>query len=198
MTLDLFFALVVFAIVTSVTPGPNNLMLLASGVNYGFRRSIPHMLGIAGGFTFMVVVLGLGLAQVFVANPLLYQVLRYAGGLYMLWLAWKIANSRPVGEGKTGAKPMTFLRAALFQWVNPKAWVMVISAITTYTPDTGKLGSILMVAGVFGAINLPTVSIWTLFGTALRLLLENPKTLRAINISMAVLLVASMAPLLWH
>ncbi len=198
MTLDLFFALVVFAIVTSVTPGPNNLMLLASGVNYGFRRSIPHMLGIAGGFTFMVVVLGLGLAQVFVANPLLYQVLRYAGGLYMLWLAWKIANSRPVGEGKTGAKPMTFLRAALFQWVNPKAWVMVISAITTYTPDTGKLESILMVAGVFGAINLPTVGIWTLFGTALRLLLENPKTLRAINISMAVLLVASMAPLLWH
>lgn len=198
MTLDLFFALVVFAIVTSVTPGPNNLMLLASGVNYGFRRSIPHMLGIAGGFTFMVVVLGLGLAQVFVANPLLYQILRYAGGLYMLWLAWKIANSGPVGEGKTGAKPMTFLRAALFQWVNPKAWVMVISAITTYTPDTGKLGSILMVAGVFGATNLPTVSIWTLFGTALRLLLENPKTLRAINISMALLLVASMAPLLWH
>ncbi len=198
MTLDLFLALVVFAFVTSVTPGPNNLMLLASGVNYGFRRSIPHMLGIGIGFTFMVIVVGLGLAQVFVAYPVLYQVLRYAGGLYMLWLAWKIANSGPVGEGKAGAKPMTFVQAALFQWVNPKAWVMVVSAIFTYTPDTGSLWPILMVAGTFGAIILPTVSVWTLFGTALRLLLENPKTLRAINISMAVLLVASMAPLLWH
>ena len=198
MTLDLFFALVVFAIVTSVTPGPNNLMLLASGVNYGFRRSLPHMLGIAGGFTLMVVVVGLGLAQVFVAYPVLYQTLRYGGGLYMLWLAWRIANSGPVGEGKAGAKPMTFVQAALFQWVNPKAWVMVVSAIFTYTPGTGSLWPILLVAGTFGAIILPTVSVWTLFGTALRLLLENPKTLRAINISMAVLLVASMAPLLWH
>ncbi len=198
MTLDLYLALVVFAFVTSVTPGPNNLMLLASGVNYGFQRSIPHMLGIGGGFTFMVIVVGLGLAQVFVAYPVLHQILRYGGGIFMLWLAWKIVNSGPVGEGKAGAKPMTFAQAALFQWVNPKAWVMAISAISTYTPGTGSLWPVLMVAGTFGAINLPTVSIWTLFGTALRLLLDNPKTLRAINIIMALLLVASMAPLLWH
>ena len=198
MTLDLFLALAVFAFVTSVTPGPNNLMLLASGVNYGFQRSIPHMLGIAGGFTFMVAVVGLGLAQAFVAYPALYQILRYGGCLYVLLLSWKITNSGPVGEGKAGAKPMTFAQAALFQWVNPKAWVMAISAISTYTPGAGSLWPVLMVAGTFGAINLPTVSIWTLFGTGLRLLLENPKILRAINIVMAVLLVASMAPLLWH
>ena len=188
----------VFAFVMSVTPGPNNVMLLASGVNYGFRRSIPHMLGITIGFSFMIVVVGLGLGQVFERFPVTYEILRYGGGAYMLWLAWKIANSGPVGEGDTSGTPLTFLQAALFQWVNPKAWVITISAIATYTPGNGSLWPVLIVALVCGVVNFPTISIWTMFGTLLRNLLTQPTFLRIFNISMAVLLVLSLAPLVWH
>ncbi len=198
MTADLFLALVVFAFVSSITPGPNNLMLLASGVNFGFRRTIPHMLGIGIGFTVMVVLVGLGLGELFERYPTVYTGLRVAGGIYMLWLAWKIANSGPVGEGRARGTPMTFLQAALFQWVNPKAWVMAITAIAAYTLPDEYLRSVLLVALVFGAVNLPSVSTWALFGVGLRHVLNNPRVLRAFNITMAVLLVLSLAPLLYH
>ena len=112
MTADLLIALVGFAFATSATPGPNNVMLLASGVNFGFRRTIPHMLGVGLGFTFMVIVIGLGLAQVFAAYPVIHDVLRYAGGAYMLWLAWKIANSGPIRDGEARGRPAQFLLAA--------------------------------------------------------------------------------------
>jgi threonine/homoserine/homoserine lactone efflux protein len=198
MSVDLFLALVVFAFVMSVTPGPNNVMLLASGVNYGFRRSIPHMLGITIGFSFMIVVVGIGLGQVFERFPMTYDIMRYGGGAYMLWLAWRIANSGPVGEGKTAGSPMTLLQAALFQWVNPKAWVITISAIATYTPGNGSLWPVLLVALVCGVVNFPTIGMWAMFGTLLRNLLTQPTFLRIFNISMAVLLVLSLAPLVWH
>jgi threonine/homoserine/homoserine lactone efflux protein len=133
MSLDLLVALIGFAFVTSVTPGPNNLMLLASGVNFGFRRTMPHMLGVGFGFMFMILVLGLGLSAVFVAYPVAHDALRVVGGAYMLWLAWKIANAGAVGDGTSSGTPLTFLQAALFQWVNPKAWVMGIAAIASYT-----------------------------------------------------------------
>ena len=198
MTADLIAALIGFAFVTSVTPGPNNLMLLASGVNFGFRRSVPHMLGIGIGFTVMVIIVGLGLATLFEVYPSIYTALRYAGGAYMLWLAWKIARSGPVGDGVVKGNPMTFLQAALFQWVNPKAWVMAISAIATYTVPAQHVLSVLVVGVVFGLINIPTISSWTLFGTLLKTLLNNPRIVRMFNIAMALLLVASLAPLLWH
>lgn len=197
MTVDLFLALMVFAFVMSVTPGPNNVMLLASGVNHGFQRSIPHMLGITFGFSFMIVVVGLGLGQMFERFPITYEILRYAGGAYMLWLAWRIANSGPVGEGKTSRSPLTFLQAALFQWVNPKAWVITISAIATYTPGDGSLWPVILVALVCGVVNFPTIGLWTMFGTLLRSMLTQPTFLRVFNISMAVLLVLSLAPLVW-
>lgn len=197
MTVDLFLALMVFAFVMSVTPGPNNVMLLASGVNHGFQRSIPHMLGITFGFSFMIVVVGLGLGQMFERFPITYEILRYAGGAYMLWLAWRIANSGPVGEGKTSGSPLTFLQAALFQWVNPKAWVITISAIATYTPGDGSLWPVILVALVCGVVNFPTIGLWTMFGTLLRSMLTQPTFLRVFNISMAVLLVLSLAPLVW-
>ncbi|HUR44177.1 MAG TPA: LysE family translocator [Aestuariivirga sp.] len=198
MTIDLFLALLVFAFVSSITPGPNNLMLLASGVNFGFRRTVPHMLGIGIGFTIMVIVVGLGLGKLFEVYPAIYTVLRVVGGLYMLWLAWKIANSGPVGEGRSRRTPMSFLQAALFQWVNPKAWVMAVTAIATYTLPNEYLWSVLLVGMVFGAVNLPSVSAWALFGTGLRHVLSNPRVLRVFNITMAVLLVLSLAPLLYH
>jgi threonine/homoserine/homoserine lactone efflux protein len=198
MSIDLFLALVTFAFVTSVTPGPNNLMLLASGVNFGFRRSIPHMLGIGSGFTLMVVLVGLGLGQIFAAYPLVYTGLRYVGGAYMLWLAWKIAKSGPVDGEKSVGVPMTFVQAALFQWVNPKAWVMAVTAIATYTIPADYLWSVLLVGLVFGAVNVPSISSWTWFGTALKHVLNEPRYLRSFNVTMAVLLIASLAPLIYH
>ena len=198
MSIDLFIALVTFAFASSITPGPNNLMLLASGVHFGFRRTIPHMLGIGIGFTFMVVIVGLGLGKLFEVYPGIYTALRVVGGLYMLWLAWKIANSGPVNEGSSGAAPMTFMQAALFQWVNPKAWVMAVTAIATYTLPGNYLWSVLLVGLVFGTVNLPSVSTWALFGTGLKHVLDDRRVLRAFNITMAALLVASLAPLLYH
>lgn len=195
MTIDLLIALVGFAFATSATPGPNNVMLLASGVNFGFRRTIPHMLGVGLGFTFMVIVIGLGLSQVFAAYPVIHDVLRYAGGAYMLWLAWKIANSGPIRDGEVHGRPLTFLQAALFQWVNPKAWVMGITAIATYTVTSSYIASVFAVGLVFGLVNIPSISAWVLFGAAMRNFLRNPRHLRVFNVTMALLLVVSMAPL---
>lgn len=198
MTADLLLALAVFALVSSITPGPNNLMVLASGLNFGFRRSLPHMLGIGCGFTLMVAIVGLGLGRVFVAYPAIYSVLRYAGGAYMVWLAWKIANSGPVGEGKSSGQPMTFLQAALFQWVNPKGWVMAVSANATYSIVGQPVFSAVLVAGAFALASIPSNSLWVVFGSGLRGLLNEPRSLRIFNAAMAVLLVLSLAPLLYH
>jgi threonine/homoserine/homoserine lactone efflux protein len=195
MSIDIVIALVGFAFVTSVTPGPNNLMLLSSGVNFGLRASLPHMLGVGLGFGAMIAILGLGLAQVFSATPELQTGLKIAGGLYMLWLAWKIANAGQVGEGRASGSPITFLQAALFQWVNPKAWFMAITAIAAYAVPPDYYWSLLMVIGVFVAINIPSIGMWTLFGVGLRRVLSNPRHLRVFNVIMAVLLVLSLWPL---
>lgn len=196
MSADLFLALLAFAFATSVTPGPNNLMLLASGVNFGFRRSIPHMLGVGLGFGLMVIVIGLGLGAVFETYPVMHRLLAYGGGAYMLWLAWKIATTGPVGEAKVGSRPMTFLQAALFQWVNPKAWVMAITAVATYAVAPSHVASVLLVGLTFVLVNIPSVSVWTLSGVAIRRILADPRHLRLFNIGMALLLLVSLAPLL--
>jgi threonine/homoserine/homoserine lactone efflux protein len=198
MTTDQMLALSVFAAVSSGTPGPNNLMLMTSGVNFGMKRSIPHLMGITLGFCFMIFGIGMGLQTMFSLIPQLETILRYVGTAYLLWLAWKIAHSGPVGEGKSGAKPMGFWAAAAFQWVNPKAWFMAISAITTYasTADGGsQLRQVLLVVLIFGAINFPLVACWGLFGSAMRRFLQDPKTLKIFNITMAILLVVSLYPI---
>ena len=195
MSADLIAALVAFAFVTSITPGPNNLMLLASGVNFGFRRTLPHMLGVGLGFVVMVIGVGLGLGRVFELYPSAYVALRVIGVAYLLWLAWTLARSGPIGEGAHRGRPMTFIEAAAFQWVNPKAWVMAVSAIAAYTRPDDFSASVLVVALVFGAVNIPSVGSWALFGVALRGLLTNPGTVRVFNVSMALLLVASLWPI---
>jgi threonine/homoserine/homoserine lactone efflux protein len=198
MTADQMLALSVFAAVSSGTPGPNNLMLMTSGVNFGMKRSIPHLLGITLGFCFMIFCVGMGLQTMFTVIPQLETILRYVGTAYLLWLAWKIANSGPVGEGKTSAKPMGFWGAAAFQWVNPKAWFMAISAITTYASSVNggsKLSQVALVVLIFGTINFPLVACWGLFGSAMRRFLQDPKILKMFNITMAILLVASLYPI---
>lgn len=196
MTAELLLAFVAFALVTSITPGPNNMMLLASGVNFGIRRSLPHMLGISLGFMVLVIAVGMGLGQLFERLPVLHEVLRYAGAAYLLYLAWKIAQSgTPQGRDTPNAKPFTFLQAAAFQWVNPKAWIMAIGAITTYTPHEGFFTNVLLIAALFALVNCPSVGLWTVAGSLLRKWLDNPRALRAFNIGMALLLVASLYPI---
>ncbi|WP_170469613.1 LysE family translocator [Ruegeria arenilitoris] len=196
MTYDILLALIAFAFVSSITPGPNNLMLMASGANFGFRRSIPHMLGIGLGFTFMVLLVGTGLVQLFDTYPVSYTVLKIASVAYLLFLAWKIANAAPAKEHSETGTPMTFLQAAAFQWVNPKAWAMALTATTAYTPDQ-TLQAIAVVALVFGAVNLPSVSTWTVLGQQMARFLTNPRRLVVFNWTMATLLVASLYPVLW-
>ena len=199
MHYDALLALAAFAFVASVTPGPNNLMLLASGANFGVRRSVPHMLGISLGHAFMVLLVGMGLAGMFTAWPPARAVLTVLSVLYMLWLAWKIAHAAAPGgadgTGGTGGKPLTFLQAAAFQWVNPKAWAMALTAVTVYAPGTG-LAAMALVAAVFACINLPSVSVWTVLGVQIRRFLTNDRRLRAFNWTMAALLIASLWPVL--
>ncbi len=196
MTYELLLALIAFAFVSSITPGPNNLMLMASGANFGFRRTVPHMLGVGLGFTFMVLLVGTGLVQIFDRYPVSYTILKIASVIYLLYLAWKIANAAPTQDQAVKGTPMTFLQAASFQWVNPKAWAMALTATAAYTPDQ-TLGAIMVVALVFGAVNLPSVSVWTVLGQQMARVLTNPRRLLAFNWTMAVLLVASLYPVLW-
>ena len=197
MSLESFLALLVYAFVTSITPGPNNFMLLASGVNFGFMRTIPHALGIGVGFLVLLLAIGFGLGALLVAFPALHLVLKLAGGAYLLYLAWRIAMSRSMGNGGDGkARPMTFLEAAAFQWVNPKAWVMAVSAMAIYTNPVDPFLSVFIVALAFAAVNLPSVSTWAGFGTALRGFLADPGRLKWFNIAMGLILAASLWPML--
>lgn len=195
MTLDVLTALMGFAFVTSITPGPNNLMLMASGANFGLRRTVPHMLGVGIGFVFLTICAGAGLVQVFDTYPASYTVLKIASVAYLLYLAWKIVTAAPPEAAEAAGRPLTFLQAALFQWVNPKAWAMALTAISVYAPSQ-SLAAIALVAAVFGAVNLPSVCTWAILGQQMRHLLTAPRHLRAFNIAMAVLLVASLYPVL--
>jgi threonine/homoserine/homoserine lactone efflux protein len=172
------------------------MMLLASGANFGFRRTVPHMLGIGIGHSVMVFLVGLGLAGAFLAVPWLYTVMKVASVAYMLWLAWKIAQAAPPEGGQAGGRPFTFFQAAAFQWVNPKAWAMALGATTVYAPDR-TVPTMLVVAVVFAAVNLPSVSLWTVAGEQLRRFLTKPARLRAFNWAMAGLLVVSLVPMLF-
>ena len=197
MMLETLPALALFALVTSVTPGPNNLMLMASGANFGFRRTVPHMLGVGLGFVLMTFLVGIGLAGLFQTYPLAVMALEVVSVVYMLWLAWKIAHAAAPKDRQAGGTPMTFLQAAAFQWVNPKAWAMALTAITVHAPDR-SLWAVALVAVIFGAINLPSVSLWTLIGQQMRRVLTNTRRLTIFNWTMAGLLVLSLAPVLWH
>jgi threonine/homoserine/homoserine lactone efflux protein len=196
MDIDLLLALTAFAFVAAITPGPNNLMLLSSGVNFGFAPTIPHILGTCIGFMLMIFLIGMGLGRVFAAFPLVYTALKYLGAAYLLWLAWKIARSGPVGEGDSKGRPMGFFDAAAFQWVNPKGWVAAVTAVTNYAVAGRPLLTALVVAGVFGLVSFPSNAIWVFFGTGLKRILNDPRWIRAFNWTMAALLVLSLIPVL--
>lgn len=197
MSVEAFLALLVYAFVTSITPGPNNLMLLASGVNFGIARTVPHMLGISIGFFVLLLAVGFGLGALLTAFPALHTALKIAGSVYLLYLAWKIAMSRSLStKGEVGAKPMRFVDAAAFQWVNPKAWVMAVYAMAVYTNPDRPFVSVMLISAAFAIVNLPSVSVWAGFGTALRGFLSDPARLKWFNIGMGVLLAATLWPML--
>lgn len=190
----LLWALLGFALSTSCTPGPNNTMLTASGANFGFRRALPHVTGVALGFPVMVMAIGVGLGAVFVALPWLHAALKYAGGAYMLWLAWRVANSRR-GAGAGESKPIGFFEAAGFQWVNPKAWIMAVGALAAYTdPNANVWGEAARVAAAFLVAGIVSSTLWCGFGVAIGRLLTSDRAFRLFNYAMALALVASLVP----
>ena len=198
MRTDVFTAMVAFCFVSGVTPGPNNLMLMTSGVNFGFRRTLPHLLGVVVGFCLMVALVGLGLDAIFSRFPALLPAMRYLGAAYMLWLAGKIALAGPVRDGVSRGAPLGFFGAAAFQWINPKGWVIAISALTAYSVVDDYTRNVSIVALAYLVIGLPSSGSWALLGSAMRRALGDPRVARPFNLTMAALLVASIAPVLFE
>jgi threonine/homoserine/homoserine lactone efflux protein len=197
MTADLFIGLFVFAAISAFTPGPNNTLLMASGVAFGFQRTLPLIAGVAIGFPLMIGCVGLGLGQIFSVYPILYTVMKYAGAAYMLFLAWKIATAPRAAEtGDSAARPMTFLQAALFQWINPKGWIMAVTALSAYTAANSYFFGVAVVVATFVLMGFSSASTWALFGSGLRHVLNDERYFRIINVLLALLLVASLVPML--
>lgn len=195
-------AVLLFAFVSTLTPGPNNLMVMTSGLNFGVRRTLPHLLGICLGFPAMVMAVGLGAGQVFELWPQLHMLLKIAGVLYLLYLSYRIATTKALNtadSSKTGvkSKPFSFLQAAAFQWVNPKAWVMAMGAMASFTTlDGDAVWQALVITLCFFVVAFPCVGTWVLLGHGARRLLHRPSYLRAFNCSMALLLVLSLLPVI--
>ena len=196
MMMELITPVLSFAVSTSITPGPNNVMVTASGANFGYRRTLRHILGISLGFPVMVVAVGLGLGGLFRAFPEIHIILKSLGCAYILWMAWKIATAGGMGgAGAKPGKPFTFLQAAGFQWVNPKAWMMAVGAAAAYTSAGGSdYLEIALIALIFLVVCIPSISIWTLFGVAIGKMLTASKWLRIFNAVMALLLAAPLLP----
>lgn len=199
MTPELFAGLFAFAAVSAWTPGPNNTILMASGLAHGFRKTMPMILGVTIGFPVMIAIIGVGLGRIFEEIPQLYTIMKYAGAAYMLWLAYKIASAKPANTDKSSeTKPLTFLQGAAFQWINPKGWIMALTALSAYTlPASYSLG-VMAVSLTFLAVGVTSSCGWTLFGTGLRQLLTDPRWFRLVNVALALALVASLIPMLRH
>ena len=198
MSFDFLGALpagILFALVTTITPGPNNTMLLASGVNFGFRRTVPHILGISAGVVLLMLSVGFGLGEAFRRVPGLYTALEAASVAYLLYLAWKIGTSGELKVRSGDHRPMRFHEAIAFQWINPKAWMMVLTAATTiHLSESYSMNAVAM-AVIFYVIGFPCICLWAGFGTAMRNVLADPKRLRIFNVAMALLLVFSLYPI---
>ncbi|ENV50926.1 LysE family translocator [Acinetobacter junii] len=192
MSLQTFFSFVVYSIVTSITPGPNNIMLAASGLNFGFKRSIPHILGIGFGFGVMVMLVGFGIGATLGQSPLMYEILKIVGIVYLLYLAYKIYGAGRVDGEEKPEKPLSFMGAALFQWVNPKAWIMALGAIATYSSVNSHLAEFVFIGAIFGLVSIPCVGIWAYMVQRLQSIVNDQKKVQYFNTAMALLLVISV------
>jgi len=189
--------LVAFVVAATVTPGPNNLMVLASGANWGLARTLPHVLGIVIGFPVMILAVGLGLSVVFEAAPWLHSVLKYVAFAYLCWLAWRIATAARPGENGGIRRPLNLWQAAAFQWVNPKAWTMILSGMAVFVDPAGnRLLQVIGIAALFAVVVLPNCLAWAVFGRGIARFLSSDGRRRWFNIAMALLLVGSALPAL--
>jgi threonine/homoserine/homoserine lactone efflux protein len=180
-----------YSFVMAITPGPNNVMLTASGANFGFRRTVPHVLGIATGHAVQMIAVSAGLGALFTAWPILQTILQWVGAAYLVFLGWKLIRSGEVRAGHA-PQPITFLQAAAFQFVNPKAWVMSLSGAALFLPEgMGLMAATAAIVSVMVIVNLPCITVWAVFGSALRGLLTRKSARLAFNIAMAVALAAT-------
>lgn len=193
--MELLIPIIIFCFATSISPGPNNIMLMTSGVNHGIVKSIPHLLGINIGFPAMVAAIGFGLGSIFIAFPSLYLIIKTLGISYLLHLTWKIARSSMPSTNVVSNQPITFIQAVLFQWVNPKAWVMAIGAIASFTTSEKMVSQILMIVAGYAIVGGMCIATWLCAGAAMRNFLQDQAKLKIFNLVMAFLLVASVIPM---
>jgi len=180
-----------YAFVMSITPGPNNVMLTAAGANFGLRRTLPHILGVTCGFGTQVAAVCSGVGVLFTRWPALQSTLKWAGAAYLLFLGWQLLRARGARAGEAG-KPVSFGEAALFQFLNPKAWVMSLTAATLFLPaQLGALAASTYVAGILALVNLPCITSWAVFGSSLGRMLRRPAARGLFNAAMAVALAAT-------
>jgi threonine/homoserine/homoserine lactone efflux protein len=198
MSYEMLPALLALAVATLFTPGPNNAMLAASGANFGFRPTIPHLLGVALGFPLMLLIVGLALGELFRTSVLLREGLRWGGAALLVWIAWKVAMSGGTGSKSDGAHPMTFLKAVGFQWINPKGWSMAVAATSQFIRPEEPMATATLVAGAFLTLGLLSSATWTYAGLAIARWLTTALRLRVFNIIMALLIVASVVELVRH
>ncbi|MGB3178376.1 MAG: LysE family translocator [Albidovulum sp.] len=198
MTYETIPALIALAVATLFTPGPNNAMLAASGAHFGVRRTVPHLLGVALGFPLMLLVVGLALGGLFQTSALLRETLRWGGAALLLWIAWRIGNSGGIGTKNSDAKPMRFLNAVGFQWINPKAWSMAIAATSQFILPDAPMMTATIVAMTFLIMGLFSAAAWTYAGQAIATWLTTAKRLKIFNLIMAGLIVLSVLELLRH
>lgn len=186
MEWQFFISIAMFALVMTGTPGPNNVMLTASGANFGYRRSLPHAFGIGVGLMSMVFLLASGLGLIFQKYPVIQEAMKWLGSAYLLYLAWKIANAKPTSDyGNSNSQPMTFLEAALFQYLNPKAWMMMVTAIGSFSLQGGQYWwSVFVIAAIFWIFQIQTSSIWVGFGTLIGRWLSSAAAWRRFNFFM--------------
>ncbi len=180
--------MMMYCFVMSITPGPNNLMLTASGANFGYRLTLPQVMGCVMGNVALTLVACNGLGQLFAAFPVAQAALRTGGALYLVWLAWKLAQSR-LGDAQA-LRPLTFLEGVMFQAFNPKSWIRAITLASVFMPaGANPLTAGLAISGIGAVIGFPCISMWALFGVAMRGLLTDPRKQRVFNLAMAVALV---------
>ena len=188
-----------FGVIAAITPGPNNVMLTTTGLNFGVRRGIPHLLGICIGFPVMLALIGLGFGTLFQLYPVLHEIIKIIGIVYLLYLAWKIANSSGGISTVSQSRPINFWQSAAFQWINPKAWIMGSSALAAYTTlDDSFFVQVAIVCVTFMVITFPCAGVWLFFGAGLQKFLRDPAHLKLFNIAMALLLVGSILPVVWE
>lgn len=197
MTIAELSAFCLYAFVTSITPGPNNTMLASSGVNFGFYRTLPHIFGVSCGLCMMILAIGLGLEKIFQLYPMLFPLVRVSGACYLVYLAWRIANAvSPKGVRQGEDAPLGYWGAVVFQWLNPKTWLMAVGSVTAYAPAQHHFRDVVLIALVFALINAPCVSVWAVLGSILKHRLGRPHRLLVFNRLMAATLILSLYPML--